>query len=182
MAFKEEEYILGSGRLYLMDLPADGVIPDNATIEAEANRVAHIKGGAAINYTPTFYDVVSDETIIDTFITKEEVIFKTGIMTITQENMKRLSATGRVTTEQATGVKTLKIGGLSNVTHTKSIVHFVHRGANSTIRVTVVGKNIKGFGLNFLPEQESVLDAEFKSLSQDADGTLLKYTQTPHVA
>lgn len=176
---KEEEYILGSGKLYIMDLPADGALPADSVIEAEANWVGQIKGGAAINYTPTFYDVVSDETIIDTFITKEEVIMKSGIMTITQEIMARLSATGRVSTDSTSGVKTLKLGGLGNINHTKSVVHFVHEGANSTIRVTIVGKNIKGFGLNFLPEQESVLDAEFKALSQDTEGTLLKFTQTP---
>lgn len=176
---KEEEYILGSGKLYVMDLPQDGTLPADAAIETDDNWVGQIKGGAAINYTPTFYDVVSDETILDTFITKEEVIMKTGIMTVTQEIMARLAATGRVSVVEATGEKTLKIGGLANINHTKSIVHFVHKGKNSTIRVTIVGKNIKGFGLNFLPESETVLDAEFKALNQDKEGTLLRYKQTP---
>lgn len=179
-ALKEEEYLLGSGRLYLLDLPSDGNIPDDATLEAEENWAGQIKGGAAINYVPTFYDVKSDETIIDTFITNEDVTLKTGVMTVTAEIMKRLSATGRITTDQTTGKKTLLLGGLNNINHTKSIVHFVHKGANSTIRVTIVGKNIKGFGLNFLPETETVLDAEFKSLAQDKEGTLLRWTQTPH--
>lgn len=179
MAFKEEEYIMGSGRLYVLDLPVDGVIPADATIETDANWVGQIKGGAAINYTPTFYDVKSDETILDTFVTNEEIVMKTGIMTVTTDMMARLSASGRVTTDQATGAKTLKLGGLNNINHAKSIVHFVHQGANNVIRVTIVGKNVKGFGLSFLPETETVLDAEFKALSQDSEGTLLKWTQTP---
>ena len=43
---KPEEIILGSGDLFLVEYTSE--IPDDATIEADANRAGNIKGGATL--------------------------------------------------------------------------------------------------------------------------------------
>ena len=45
------------------------------------------------------------------------------------------------------------------------------------IWVVIVGKNEAGFSLAFAKDAETVIDAEFKCLSQDNEGTLIKYIE-----
>lgn len=48
-AMDSERITLGSGKLYCIKFT--GEIPDDATIETEDNQLAHIKGGASLEYT-----------------------------------------------------------------------------------------------------------------------------------
>ena len=56
---KKEEIILGSGDLYYAEF--DGAtIPEDSTLEVEEKRAGHIKGGASIEYKPSFYEASDD--------------------------------------------------------------------------------------------------------------------------
>jgi len=76
-----EKIVLGSGKVYITDF--DGTnIPENATIEVEGNLLGYIQGGATLTYTPTFYEAKDDLGIVSKkFITEEEAVLKSGIMT-----------------------------------------------------------------------------------------------------
>ena len=48
-----ERIILGSGKLYCMVFTEE--IPEDTAIETDANQLAHIKGGASLEYTAETY-------------------------------------------------------------------------------------------------------------------------------
>ena len=75
-----KDMLLGSGDLYIMAYSGGG-IPEDTTIETEANMIGGIKGGATISYTPTIYSVSDDmRRMKKSLITAEEATFKTGYL------------------------------------------------------------------------------------------------------
>lgn len=166
-----ENIILGSGDLYILQY--DGAIPENSIIETETNKIGHIQGGASLEYKPEFYEVVDDRmAVLKRFITKEEVTFKSGILSWNMETLDKLSVTGRVSTKD--NIKTVKIGGAEHYAAESWLIRFVHTLDDTRkIRVTLAGTAVNGFSLAFNADKETVIDAEFKALSQ-ADGTLVQ--------
>lgn len=170
-----EKIVLGSGTLYCMEYT--GTLPDNATIETEDNRLGYIQGGASLEYKPDFYEATDDMgQVSKVVITKEEATLKSGIMTWCGNTLEKLCSTARVS--EASGVRTVKIGGVANDNGKKYVIHFVHEDPqDGDIRVTVVGQNQAGFTLAFAKNKETVIDAQFKAQPQDSEGTLIKYTE-----
>ncbi|WP_443660445.1 hypothetical protein [Clostridium algidicarnis] len=171
MAVKDDEIILGSGKLYLAEY--DGkAIPEDAVIEAEANSVGRIKGGASLEYKPTEYEVVDDDgEVVKRFITKEEVTFKSGILTWAIENLEKLSP-AKVTDETLKSEKVLKIGGAKVLKN--YVLRFTHpKDGDNKLRISMVATAGNGFVLTFAGDKETVIDAQFKAISQ-ADGTLVE--------
>ncbi len=171
MSEGEERIVLGSGKLYVMDFAE--AIPANAEIETEANLLGLIQGGASIEYKPTFYEAKDDMGLVSKkIITDEEAILKSGVMTWNLNTLEKLCSTGKVT--EATGIRTLKIGGLGNYDDKQYVIHFLH--ADSTdgdMRVTIVGANETGFTLAWAKDKETVMDAEFKAQPADEEGKLI---------
>lgn len=172
-----ERITLGSGNLYYKEFT--GEIPENETIETEQNRLGYISGGATLEYKPTYYEAKDDlGVVVKTILTEEEVILKSGIMTFNGKTLEVLCETGRVTEDSAKHIRTVKIGGPGNANGKSYIIHFVHKDpVDGDIRITIVGKNQAGFSLAFAKDKETVIDAEFKALPQDSEGTLIKYQE-----
>lgn len=171
MAVDKDEVVLGSGSLYLSEY--DGkIIPEDATIEANTNSVGRIKGGAELIYKPTEYEVVDDNgEVVKRFITKEEVTFKSGIMTWALENLAKLSP-AILTDDSTKHEKKLTIGGAKALKN--YALRFVHEKDNGKkLRITMVATAGNGFSLKFLGDKETVIDAEFKAISQ-SNGTLVE--------
>lgn len=163
-----QSVVLGSGFLYIAELAADGTIP--STLFNEANNAGHIKGGADLTYTPTIYDVECDEgKIIRSYITKEEVILKSGILTWNLETVSKLTVGGAY----SNGV--LTIGGTKSIK--QYAVGFKYDGDDRTIKVSMAGRSNKGFAITFDKEKETVIDAEFKAV-KDTEGILVKIEET----
>lgn len=171
----KEKIVLGSGILFCTEF--SGTIPENATIETDANRLGYIQGGASLEYKPTFYEAKDDMGMVSKIIiTDEEATLKSGIMTWNGKTLEKLSSTARVT--EAAGVRTVKIGGVGNDNGKKYVIHFLHEDpSDGDIRVTIVGQNQAGFTLGFVKNKETVIDAQFKAQPQDNEGTLIKYTE-----
>lgn len=161
--FNANNILLGSGDLYLLTYV--DTIPDDATLEVEANMVGRIKGGAELSYKPTEYEVTDDKNeVIKRFITKEEVTFKTGILTWFQATLAKLCP-GVLTDDSVKKESVLTIGGARTLT--AQAIRFVHTKDNGfKLRVTLVGTAGEGFTLKFDPAKETVIDAVFKALSQ----------------
>lgn len=168
----KDNIILGSGHLYMAANTAGAELPADATIETDANTLGWIKGGAELTYTPTEYEVTNDfGHAIRRFITKEEVGFKSGILTWALENVARLCP-GVLTTDSAKHEKVLKIGGASALD--SSVLRFVHvKPDGKKLRITMIATAANGFTLAFKPDSETTVDAQFKALA-DADGTLVE--------
>ena len=163
---------LGSGDLYIMDF--EGTIPEDTQIEVVTNKIGSIKGGAELEYAPESYTVTGDNGMTyKAFITKEEVTFKSGILTWNLDVLSKLTMGGELKTEDSK--KVLRIGKNGSSAIKQVLIRFVHNIDNTNkVRMTMVGSPTSGFTLSFNPEEETVIDAEFSALSQD-DGTLVKF-------
>lgn len=175
MPTAEEKIVLGSGKLYIMEFT--GTIPDDTTLEAEDNLLGLIQGGATLEYRPTFYEAKDDLGLVSkTILTEEEVVLRSGIMTWCGKTLAKLCSTARIT--EANGKRTVKIGGVGNQDGKKYVLRFVHEDpVDGDIRVTIVGNNQAGFTLAFAKDKETVIDAEFKALPMDNEGTKIIYEE-----
>lgn len=175
MPTAEEKIVLGSGKLYIMEFT--GTIPDDTTLEAEDNLLGLIQGGATLEYRPTFYEAKDDLGLVSkTILTEEEVVLRSGIMTWCGKTLAKLCSTARIT--EANGKRTVKIGGVGNQDGKKYVLRFLHEDpVDGDIRVTIVGNNQAGFTLAFAKDKETVIDAEFKALPMDNEGTKIIYEE-----
>lgn len=176
----KESIVLGSGDLYCMEFEGtDKELPINEVLETEENRLGHIKGGAEIEYAPSFYEAKDDMgKVSKVIITEEEATLKSGIMTWCGTTLQKLCQTARVTEDKAKKKRIVKIGGIGNADGKKYILHFVHKDpADGDVRVTIVGNNQAGFTIAFAKDSETVIDAEFKAQPMDKEGTLILYEE-----
>lgn len=169
--------VLGSGKLYLTQF--SGSVPDTDTICVDDNLLGYISGGATLAYTPTFYTAQDDlGYVTKTIITEEEVTLTSGIMTFNGNTLEKLCDTARVSEDATTHLRTVLFGGISNADHAQYVICFHHPDPiDGDIWVIIVGNNQNGFSLAFAKDQETVIDAEFKALAQDDQGTLIKYIE-----
>ncbi|WP_411680423.1 hypothetical protein [Clostridium thailandense] len=175
MPVSGDKIVLGSGKLYTAVF--SGTIPENTSLETEANLLGLIQGGATLEYKPKFYDVTDDLGLVQkTILTDEEVTLKSGILTWCGKTLSKLCSTARVTEEA--GKRTVKIGGLGNQDGKQYVIRFVHEdSADGDIRITIVGSNQAGFSFKFLKDKETVVDAEFKAAPLDEEGTKIIYEE-----
>lgn len=173
----KETITLGSGKLYSVEYT--GTIPSNTDLEKESNILGYIQKGASLDYKPEFYEAEDDLGIVKKqILTKEEVTFKSGILTWNAETLKKLVATGRITEDAEKGMRTIKIGGINNNDGKQYIFHFVHEDKkDGNVRITIVGQNTAGFSLAFAKDTETVIDAEIKALPNDNEGTLIIFQE-----
>ena len=166
---------LGSGKLYIVDFT--DAIPTNETIETEENLLGLIKGGATLTYTPSYYEAKDDLGLAEKeIITAEEATLKSGILTWNGKTLEKLSATARV--EEANNKRTVKIGGISKMDQKRYLLRFVYTDKkDGDVRLTICGANRAGFDLNFMPDKETVVDAEFKAKPLDEEGTLVIFEE-----
>lgn len=175
-----DRIVLGSGKLYISEATkttSGYTIPDDATLEVDNNLLGWIQGGATLEYTPEFY-VAKDDLgkVSKKYLTSEEVVLKSGIMTWNASTLEKLSATATITSPAQTGDPTvIKIGGIENYDNTQYVLRFLHEDAeDGDIRVTIVGSNESGFSIAFANDKETVIDAEFKAVPHDNSGTLVQ--------
>ena len=168
-------YTLGSGKLYTAVFDETAGIPSVSELEKEENRIGSISGGATLEYKATYYAVKDDlGEVDDQVITAEEASIKSSVLTWNAATLEKLASTARSATDED-GLTVVKIGGLTQDNGKKYVIHFVHK--SGTKRITIVGKCIDGFSLAFAKDKETVVDAVFKALGQDKEGTLIMYRE-----
>ena len=155
------EIVLGAGEVFMYEFSGDK-IPDHSVIETDAYNVGHCSGGFSIDYKPEKYDVKNQYgKTVKSFITKEEMTAKTGILTWSLEKLSLLS-TARFVTDKVKKTRTLKFGGggaLKTV-----LLRFVHTKENGKkIRFTMIGQGGNGFALEF-GEKELTVDSEITAI------------------
>lgn len=173
---KKDRIILGSGDLYILEFTGEA-LPTSEVIEVDENLAGKVSGGATLEYKPTYYTAKSDDGLVQkTILTDEDAILKTGIMTRVGDVLEKISSTARVSSVE--NKKTVKIGGVGNQNGKQYAIRFVHKDtADGDIRITIVGHNESGFSIAFLKDKETIVDAEFKALPHDTEGTLIVYEE-----
>lgn len=177
-----ERIILGSGYVHIGVFDAKAELPDPETFCTDENLFSYISGGATLEYKPSFYEAKDDMgKVSKTTITEEEATLKSGLMTFCGNTIEKLCDTARVSVRDnktATGkkIRTVKVGGIGNRKNSKYIIVFHHEDpVDGDIWIMIVGNNQAGFSLSFAKDKETVVDAEFKAMPQDKEGTLIGY-------
>jgi hypothetical protein len=174
----KQRIVLGSGKLYIKEFEGDAV-PERTEMEKDENLLGLIQGGAAVEYKPETYTAEDDLGLVSkTILTKEEVTFKSGIMTWNGNTLIKLCSTARVKDSPDGKGRTVKIGGVGNQDGKRYVIFFIHEDkADGDIIVAIVGKNTAGFTMSFAKDKETVIDAEFKAEALDKEGTKVIYTE-----
>lgn len=159
----KDEILLGAGEVYMYEFSGT-TIPEDAKIETEEHNVGHCSGGFTINYKPTKYDVVNQyEKVVKSFITKEDISAKTGILSWALSNLALLST---ATFEEDSQKKLRRIKFTGKGKSLKTVLfRFVHEKENGKkIRFTMLGQGGSGFSLEF-SGKELTVDAEISAIS-----------------
>ena len=170
-----DRIILGSGDLMIKEYT--DTMPAYTEFDADTDLLGRIQGGCTLEYKGTWYEAKDDTgKVVKTIITEEEATLKSGIITWNGNTLTRLCSTARVTEED--GIRTVKIGGVGNHDGKSYALCFHHTDKiDGDVWVVVRGVNQGGFSLAFAKDKETVVDAEFKCLPQDEDGTLIQYVE-----
>jgi hypothetical protein len=172
MAKRSKENItLGSGKAYIAEF-TDGAMPTHTEICKAENLLGHIKGGAELSYTEETYEEKDDLGLVSKVITtSEEATLKLGLLTWNGDTLGKLVDRCKVT--EASGVRTVKIGGAGNAQGKEWVICFLHEDKiDGNVWVLIRGRNTAGFTLTFAADAGTVIEPEFKALPQE-DGTLI---------
>lgn len=163
---------LGSGKIYLT--PYTDAVPTVDTLCKTENLLGYIKGGASLEYTEETYEEKDDLGYVSKVITtNEEAILKCGLLTWNGTTLKSLI--DRCSVTEASGKRTVKIGGAANSQGKNYAICFHHHDAtDGDLWILIVGRNTAGATLTFSKDAGSVIEPEFKALPQDDAGTLVQ--------
>jgi hypothetical protein len=170
-----EVITLGSGDFMVKEYTT--TIPEYSAFSASTDLLGRIKGGATLEYSPEFYEAKDDSgKVVKEVITDETATLKSGIITWNGDTLKKLCSTARVTEDG--NYRTVKIGGINQDDRKKYAFCFHHSDpVDGDVYVVIAGRNRSGFSLAFTKDTETVIDAEFKAVPQDSDGTLITFVE-----
>ena len=175
MRTNPDKITLGSGKAYIMEYT--GTMPEVTAICTDANMLGKIQGGAELSYTTETHEEKDDlGTVAKVVITAEEAILKLGLITFNGDTLAKLADRCKVT--EASGKRTLHIGGAGNAQGKEWVVCFHHHDAtDGDIWVLVRGANQAGLTLTYAVDAGTKIEPEFKALPQDDAGTLITYIE-----
>lgn len=170
-----EVITLGSGDLMIKEYT--DTLPTYSEFSPETDLLGRIQGGCTLEYKGTWYDAKDDTgKAAKTIITEEEATLKSGVITWNGKTLEKLCSTARVS--ESGGIRTVKIGGTAHHNGKSYALCFHHTDkADGDVWVVVRAVNQGGFSLAFVKDKETVIDAEFKCLPQDSEGTLIQYVE-----
>lgn len=166
-----ENITLGSGKAYIMEFT--GAMPEKDAICVAENLLGHIQGGAELSYTAEPHEEKDDLGLVSkVVITSEEAILKLGLLTWNGTTLAKLADRCQVT--EASGTRTIHIGGAGNAQGKEWVVCFAHEDkVDGNLWILIRGANSAGFTLTFAVDAGTKIEPEFKALPQDDNGTLI---------
>ena len=176
MAKRDKDTItIGSATLYIM--PFADAMPTQNELFVESNRAGWIKGGAAVEYTEETTEEKDDLGMVSKVITtEEEALLKCGLLTWNGTTLQTLI--DRCTVTEASGKRTVKIGGAGNAQGKYYAIGLHHEDkTDGDIWVTIKGRNTAGVTLTLAKDEGTVLEPEFKAMPHDEAGTLIEYVE-----
>lgn len=166
---------LGSGNLLYKEYT--DTMPAYSDFDDETDLLGRIQGGATLEYSGEWYEAKDDSgKVVKTIITDENATLKSGILTWNGTTLATLCSTARVT--ESEGIRIVKIGGASNFNGKSYAICFHHEDKiDGDVWVVLRAVNQGGLAIAFAKDKETVIDAEFKALPQDTEGTLIQYVE-----
>ena len=171
-----EVITLGSGDLMIKEYTGDAM-PKYTDFDVATDLLGRIQGGATLEYKGTWYEAKDDTgKVVKTIVTEEEATLKSGILTWNGKTLTKLVSTARVT--EKNGIRTVKIGGVDHHDGKSYAICFHHKDkVDGDVWIVIRAVNQGGFSLAFAKDKETVIDAEFKCLPMDDEGTLIEYSE-----
>ena len=162
---------LGSG--YLFHTEFTGTVPADSVIESEANRLGYIEGGAELEYGVESTQFKDDfGIVIRNKITAETATLSCSLIAWDRKDLEVFAPTARIT--EATGKRTIKIGGLENDKGKVHLFRFVHKDSEmGDLRITVVGTQSEGFTLSYKKDEAGAIALKVAAQASDNEGTLI---------
>jgi hypothetical protein len=172
---KNDKITLGSGNLMIKEYT--DTMPEYTDFDEKTDLLGYIQGGAVVEYKGEWYEAKDDTgKIVKTIITDEEATLKSGVLTWNGETLEKLCSTARSSVTD--GIRTVKIGGVGNHNGKSYALCFHHVDkTDGDVWIVIRGVNQAGFSIAFAKDKETVIDAEFKCLPQDDEGTLIQYIE-----
>lgn len=168
MLFEAEakEILIGAADVFMYQFDGDKV-PEHSVIETAEHSVGHCSSGFTVDYKPTKYEINNHHgNTVKSYVTKEEVSAKTGIMSWDLEKISLLS-TGEYTVDKTKKTKTLLFTGEGKELKTV-LVRAVHVKPNGKkLRFTMIGQGGSGFAIAF-ENKEVTVDAELAGIKKVA--------------
>lgn len=165
---------IGSVNIYMTAFAGSSVsdIPEDATLETDANLIGRTKDGGTIQYSTTYYTAKSDDGKAQrTEMTEESATVSFGLITWNGSTITKLVETASAAVTQ--GKRRTLIGGIENKNNTVYLIRAVHRDSvKGDVRYTIIGKNVQGFAAAYKPGQESVITPSIQAEPFD-DGRLI---------
>lgn len=163
---------LGSGKIYLT--PYTDTVPTVEDLCKAENLLGYIQGGASLEYTEEPYEEKDDLGLVTKVITtSEEALLKCGLITWNGTTLQKLI--DRCSVTEASGKRTVKIGGAGNAQGKNYAICFHHEDkTDGDLWILIVGRNTAGATLTFAKDAGSKIEPEFKALPQDENGTLVQ--------
>lgn len=161
MSKVDDEIILGAADVFMYEFSGED-LPEDSAIETDEHLVGHTSGGASVEYKPTKYDVEdSYGKVVRSFVTKEEITAKTGLLTWRLERLSLLS-TAKFSVDTTKKKRTLEFTG--SMTLPNVLIRFRHKKENGKmLRFTMIGNGGNGFTIGFETKEASV-DAEIMAV------------------
>lgn len=172
-----EVITLGSGDLMIKEYTT--TFPTVESFSVTTDLLGRIQGGATLEYNGTWYQAKDDTgKAVKEIMTDEEATLKSGVITWNGKTLSKLIATATVTDNTTTGKRTVKIGGIGNQNRKSYALCFHHKDAqDGDVWILIRAVNQGALSLAFTKDKETVIDAEFKCLPQDENGTLIQYVE-----
>lgn len=168
MLFEAEakEILIGAADVFMYQFEGTE-IPEHSVIETAEHSVGHCSGGFTVDYKPTKYDIENHHgNIVKSYITKEEISAKTGVMSWDLDKLSLLS-TGECTVDKVKKERKLMFTGEGKALKTVLIraVHVKENGKK--LRFTMIGQGGSGFSIAF-ENKEVTVDSELAAIKKVA--------------
>lgn len=166
---------IGSAKAYMMVVSDE--MPTKDELFTEEHRVGYIKSGAALEYTEETYEEKDDLGYVSKIITtSEEAILKMGLITWNGSTLQQMI--DRCTVTEASGVRTVKIGGAGNAQGKYYAIGLHHEDKqDGDLWIIVKGRNTAGVTLTLAADEGTLLEPEFKAMPHDDAGTLVEFIE-----
>lgn len=171
---EEKDILIGACDVFMYEFTGTE-LPEVGEIETPEHNVGHCSSGFTVDYKPTRYDINNQYGVtVKSYVTKEEISAKTGIMSWDLEKLSLLS-TGEYEIDKEKKVKRVLFTGKGKALKTV-LVRAVHEKENGKkLRFTMIGQGGSGFALSF-ENKEVTIDAELAAIKK-VDGFLASFEE-----
>ena len=149
-------------------------MPKYSDFTEASDLLGRILGGATLEYKGSWYEVKDDTgKVMKVILTEEDVTLKSGILTWNGKTLAKLISTARVIDDKSKpGFRT------GNYNRKSYALCFHHEDKiDGDVWIVIRAVNQGDLSMAFAKDKETVIDAEFKCLPMDDEGTLIEYTE-----